>query len=59
MGFNMAKCERYVPFRLIVPLAHVKSIVLANLWLINNYVYVLLVNNGTFEVTKHCFTYFI
>ena len=51
MGFNMAKCERYVPFRLIVPLARVKSIVFANVWLINNYVYVLLVNNGTFEVT--------
>ena len=36
-----------------------KSIVLANQWLINNYFYVLLVKNGTFEVTYQCFTYCI
>ena len=33
----MAKYERYVPIKFCVLLARVKSIVLANKWLINNY----------------------
>ena len=37
MKFNMAKCERYVPIKFWVAHARVKSIVLANKWLIYNY----------------------
>jgi len=35
MEFNTAKCERYVPIKVLVLLGRVKSIVLANYWLIN------------------------
>jgi len=52
----MAKCERYAP---LVLLARVKSIGLANLWLINNLFYVFLLKIGTFEVTSQYFAYFI
>jgi len=38
----MAKCKRCVPIKFLVLLAHVKSIVLANAMVINNYFYVLL-----------------
>jgi len=36
MEFNTAKCERYVAMKFCVLHARVKSIVLANLWLIND-----------------------
>ena len=55
----MSKCERYALIRFWVLLAHVKSIVLANSWLINNKFYVLLIKNITFEVTSQYFAYFI
>jgi len=48
MEFYMAKCERYVPIKFWILLARVKSIVLANLWLINNYFYVLFLYTGIF-----------
>ena len=47
----MAKCERYVSIKFWVLLARLKSIVLANYCLINNFVYVLLLYTGIFEVT--------
>jgi len=47
----MGKCERYIPIKFRVLLPHVKSIVLANYWLINNEFYVLLLYTGIFEVT--------
>jgi len=51
MEFSTAKCERYVAIKVWVLRARVKSIVFANEWLINNIFYVLLLKNGTFEVT--------
>jgi len=55
----MPKCERYASIRCLFLLARMKSIVLANKWLINNKFYVLLIQIGTFEVTSQYFAYFI
>jgi len=55
----MPKSERYASIRCLVLLARVKTIVLANKWLINNSFYVLLIQTGTFEVTPQYFAYFI
>jgi len=51
MKLNTAKCERYVLFIFREVLGRVKSIVIANQWLINKYFYVVLHKNDSSEVT--------